>query len=168
MNPSNNTTKKETYGFNTTQPSPSVAETKDFENALYEFVKNVRFKQTRNSTLQSTLNENMRKFDRSNNLFIAADKTSNYYEVSKDDHDRMLLKSVTNDYKKCDKKVVVNVNKGDKQIAESLELEDRVYAFAERVAFVTIKYHNENYQHNTKCRPINQVILVRSAKKNSC
>ena len=51
--------------------------------------------------------------------------------------------------------VVVNVNKGDKQIPESIELEDRAYAFAERDAFVTIKDHKENYQNNTKCRLIN-------------
>ena len=47
------------------------------------------------------------------------------------------------------------MNKGDKLIAESLELENRIYALSERDAFVTVKDHKENYQNNTQCRLIN-------------
>ena len=43
-----------------------------------------------------------------------------------------------------------NVNKADKLLAESLELENRIYAFSERDAFVTIEDHKENCQNNTK------------------
>ena len=43
LNPINANDKKETYGFRTTQPAPSVAEIKNFENAIYDFVKNVKF-----------------------------------------------------------------------------------------------------------------------------
>ena len=88
----------------------------------------------------------------SSNIFVPADKTNNYYEVSKADHAKLIEKSVTKDYKKCSKKLVQNVNKGDKLIAKSLELDNRIYALSEREAFVTIKDHKENYENNTKCR----------------
>ena len=48
-----------------------------------------------------------------------------------------------------------NVNKADKLLTESLELENRIYPFSERDAFVTIKDHKDNYQDNTKCTLIN-------------
>ena len=155
LNPSNENEKKETFGLKTTKPPPSLAETRDFENALYELVKNVRFRQIKRTTLQSTLNENMRMMDRSNNIYVAADKTKNHYELSTADHDKLLEKNVTKGYKKCNRKLVQNVNKSDKAIAESLELDDRIFAFSERDAFVTIKDHKDNYQNNTQCRLIN-------------
>ena len=86
--------------------------------------------------------------------FLNPDKTNNYYEISKNDHDKLLEKNVTKEYKKCKKKLVENVNKSDKLIAESLDLDDRIYAFSERDAFITIKDHKENYQNNTQCRLI--------------
>ena len=44
LNPSNSD-RKETFGFKTTEPAPGVAELKDFENDMYDLVKNVKFKQ---------------------------------------------------------------------------------------------------------------------------
>ena len=38
------------------------------------------------------------------NIDIAADKTTNYYKVSHDTHSELLLKNITKDYKKADKK----------------------------------------------------------------
>ena len=153
--PTDENSQKETYGFKTTKPPPSLAETRDFENALYDLVKNVKFRQIKRTPLQSTLNENMRMISRSNYIYVAADKTRNYYEVSKADHDKMFEKNITKSYKKCNRKLVQNVNKSDKAIAESLELDDRIYAFSERDAFVTIKDHKDNYQNKTQCRVIN-------------
>ena len=58
----------------------------------------------------------------------------------------MIEKKITKCYKKSNRKIVQNVNKSDKAIAESLELDDRIYAFSEREAFVTIMDHKDNYQ----------------------
>ena len=43
----------------------------------------------------------------------------------------------------------------DKEIAEKLELDDRLYAFSKRDAYITVKDHKENFRNNTKCRLIN-------------
>ena len=67
----------------------------------------------------------------------------------------MILKNVTKDYKKSDDKFVDKVNEMDKEIAEKLELDDRLYAFSKRDAYITVKDHKENFRNNTKCRLIN-------------
>jgi hypothetical protein len=51
LNPSNKEC-KETFGFKTNTPAPSVAELKEFENDLHDLVKNVKF---RNQTSRQNL-----------------------------------------------------------------------------------------------------------------
>ena len=90
-----------------------------------------------------------------NKKYVSADKTSNYYKVAKDDYEEMILKNVTKDYKKTNDKFVDKVNEKDRDIAEKLELEDRIYSYSKRDAYITIKDHKENFRNNTKCRLIN-------------
>ena len=155
LNPSENRNQKETFGFKTTEPAPSIAELKEFEDDLYELVKNVKFRPIKQTTLQSTLKQNMVEMSQNNDIYVAADKTENYYRISKIDHDRLVSKNVRKDYKKGAADAVNKVNAQDKKIAEDLELDNRIYAFSEREAYVTIKDHKENYRNNTKCRLIN-------------
>ena len=116
LKPINANDKKETYGFRTTQTVPSVAEIKNLENALYDLVKNVKLKQIAETTLQSTLINNIGRLNESNNIFVAADKTNSYHEIFKNDHDELIEKNVTKEYKKCTKKKLVeNVNKVKKK-----------------------------------------------------
>ena len=132
-----------------------MAELKNFENDMYDLVKNVKFKHTMQNTLQNTLKRNINDMKQENRMYVAADKTKNYYKVSKETYKEMMTQNVTKEYKKSDKKVVDKINKEDKEIAENLELDNRIYAFSERDSFITIKDHKENYINNTKCRLIN-------------
>ena len=132
-----------------------MAELKDFENDMYDLVKNVKFKHNVSSPLQNTLKQNMREMSEENRMYVAADKTSNFYKVTKEKHKQMMHQNVTKEYKKCDDKVVDKVNSEDKKIAEKLELDERIYAFSKRDAFITVKDHKDNFQNNTKCRLIN-------------
>ena len=136
MNPSNKTS-KENFGFKTTEPAPSVAELKEFENGMYDLVRNVKFKQNRQTTLQNTLKENMKEMKKDNRMYVAADKTRNFYKVSNEKYEEMMMQNVTKEYKKGGDKVVNKVNKEDKAIAENLELDNRIYV-----------YHNHNHKDN--------------------
>ena len=49
----NNNNNKETFGFKTSKPAPSVAELKDFENDMYEIVKNVKFRKNKQTTCKT-------------------------------------------------------------------------------------------------------------------
>ena len=132
-----------------------MAELKNFENDMFDLVKNVKFKQNMQNTLQNTLKQHMNEMKREDRLYVAADKTNNYYKVSKETYKELMMQNVNKEYKKCDDKVLDKVNKEDKTIAENLELDDRIYAFSKRDAFLTVKDHKANFMNNTKCRLIN-------------
>ena len=90
LNPSN-TDRKETFGFKTTEPAPSVAELKDFENDMYDLVKNVKFKHNVSNTLQNTLKQNMNEMKNESRMYVAADKTNNYYKMLQEKYNEMKL-----------------------------------------------------------------------------
>ena len=90
-----------------------------------------------------------------NMLYVAADKTNNYYRMLVDDHDKLLMKNINNEYKKSTENYVSKVNENDRILAEDLDIDTRVYAYSKRESFITIKDHKENYINNTKCRLIN-------------
>ena len=146
--------KIEKYGFKSTKPAPNVKELKQFEDSLYDLV-NVKFKQSPSNTLQNTLKQNITDMINEERVYVPADKTHNFYKIAKDAYNNLVAKNVEKDYKKCSENIIKNINRDDKIIAESLELDDRVYAFCQRDAFVNIKDHKPNYRNNTKCRLLN-------------
>ena len=132
-----------------------MTELKEFENDLFDLVKNVKFKHHKSSTLQSTMKNHMKDMKRENKIYVAADKTTNYYKVTPEDHNEMLMNNITKEYKKSNETALEKVDKQDKNIANKLELDDRIYAFTKRESFITIKDHKDNFENNTKCRLIN-------------
>ena len=51
--------------------------------------------------------------------------------------------------------IVENISKKDKEIAEELDIADRVYVTAKCEAYITLKDYKENYMNNPKFRLIN-------------
>ena len=75
-----------------------MIELKDFYDDLFDLVKNVKFKRTPESSFQSTLRRNMNRMNNNNSLYVAADKTNNYYRMSEEEYDELHLKNITNEY----------------------------------------------------------------------
>ena len=116
--------------------------------------KNITFKNYNNS-FQTILKNDAIRIKTEPKLVIAADKTSNFYKLNKDDHDELLEKHVTKDYKKAHEKDLEDTTKVDKQIASKLELEDRIYRTTKKHAYITLKDHKPSFQNNPTCRLIN-------------
>ena len=68
---------------------------------------------------------------------------------------KLLFDNVTKDYKQTTNSTVESINNEAREIAEDLELGDRIEEFSESCAFVTIKDHKENFEREKKCRLIN-------------
>ena len=97
----------------------------------------------------------MRDMRHDDRIYVPADKTRNFYRMTKEAHKNLLLKNITNEYKKSSDDIVDKINKTDKELVENLDISDRVYSLSRRNAFITIKDHKDNYLNNTKCRLIN-------------
>ena len=129
-------------------PSQNPALT-SFENDIYDMVRKVR------NDFQDKLKGGINEMRSSKNLFVFADKSTNLYEMSDTDYNRILGNSITSNYRKCENGVKHKIDKETKKIAGSLDLSKKMEWYASRSAFFIIKDHKPNFRNNTKCRLIN-------------
>ena len=88
-------------------------------------------------------------------MFVPADKTNNLYKISTDQYTKLLTENITKSYKKNTQSSVTKINKEAKQIADNLDLSNRVEKYAQRDAFITLKDHKDYFKNHPKCRLIN-------------
>ena len=117
-------------------------------------IQNVKFNRTSNQ-FQSKLAKDIENIKKSDKLLIPADKTTNFYRVSPEQHNKLLEDNITKDYKKAPIALETEINTGDKKIATAIDLDDRIKMTAKSQAFITLKDHKQNFRNNPKCRLIN-------------
>ena len=145
---------KPSYGFRSTRTAPQSNLLKPFEDELFETIANLEFHEHR-SQFQNKMAETVKTIKESKNVFVCADKTTNIYEVSPEDYEKLLLDNISKDYQQVNKSEVTKVNDEARAIASRLEIADRVEVMSQSLAFITIKDHKENFETDTKCRLIN-------------
>ena len=142
------------FGFKTTSSPPVNNNLTGFENDLYELVRNVEFRYVNDEFLDK-LKSDVAAIRSSNHLLISADKTSNLYELSPEDYNKLLNDNITKSYEKCNNSVTDSINKEAMTIAKELKMDNKMERYSEKNAYVTIKDHKPNFPHNIKCRLIN-------------
>ena len=154
LNPNVAKSTKETYGLNTSNSPPPIKELKALQDGLCEIARNIQFRDLKDP-FQNKLRNDLRDIRNEDKIIVAADKTRNFYKMEKEQYNELLEKNITKDYKKCEDRVVDDITKDDKKVANKLEVADRLYCTSKRDSFITIKDHKQNYMNNTKCRLIN-------------
>ena len=130
FNPEAKGKEKNTFGLKSQKKAPKTPKyLADFEKELHRLVKEVKHRDKKDiqSDFLRELDKKVKLIKSSPNVFVAADKSSNYYEMSKEHHNQLLMKAINKDYKKADKDKVDVVNKGAKKISDHLEISDRVF-----------------------------------------
>ena len=116
LNPSENPTSKETFGFNTSKCAPSVPELKTFQENLKHLTENLEFKENIHNNFQHQLRRDLKNINSENQMIVPADKSTNFYKCDQDIYKDLLHRNTTKDYKKADKNIIENINKQDKDI----------------------------------------------------
>ena len=112
---------RKTYGLKTFKCPPQVKELANFENDLLDLVKNVEFDDNfAGGQFQKQLQKDIGKITKSKKTLTAADKTSNMYRLTKEEHDKLLHNAVTTTYNVWFKFVVVHTPLGDPRDFTSL------------------------------------------------
>ena len=93
----------ENYGLKYSKSPAQVKELFHFENNLFQLVKDVKFRKTRNE-FQKKLKDDAQKIRNSEKTLTPADKTSNMYRLTKDEYNDLRTSAVTSKYKKASKK----------------------------------------------------------------
>ena len=145
------------YGFKTPHtPSQEDPELSRFESKLYDLINSIEFhEQPRKTTITRKLEEDISRLNKSKNVWVKADKTTNFYEVDPNTYKTLLEKSVTAQYRKCDPTEENKINFTASKIAKELKIDDRANQFSRQPAFITLKDHKGDFSTNPSTRLIN-------------
>ena len=150
----NESTDSNNYGFKSRKCPPQNEEMDKFQTDLLEMVRSIEFRNVKDK-FQDKLNEDINRINKSSKAFIPAVKTSNFYELNKEQHEKLLRDSITTTYKKADESSTRKIDLEAKRIATELGIADKTERIAKQQAFITLKDHKENFSNNPTCRLIN-------------
>lgn len=145
---------KETYGFRTRKLPPTITQLKPFEDDLLKMIENIKFRKIR-SQLQDKLKRDVKAIKEETKMIVPADKTNNFYTVPVKQYEKLMKDNVTTTYKKADPQAIQKINSETRNIANQLDLSDRIDTFPDKPAYVTMKDHKDNFRNNPTCRLIN-------------
>ena len=123
---------------------------KEFQTEMHDIVKTVKFRKPKYNSLQTKLKEDIRKLRNDEKVYVAADKTSDYYKLTPERCAELLNNNITKEYKKTKKNVIDKINKDDKNLRKNLKL------------------IIDSFLNNPKCRIINpsKPKLIKLASKS--
>jgi len=121
---------------------------------MINLVQSVTFIEQSNE-FQRKLNTDITNATNNAKIIVKADKTTNFYKMEKTEYKNLMAKNIQKEYKKTSKTQIKNVNREAKEIAQELELEERVETMAERECFITLKDHKPEFVNSPTCRLIN-------------
>lgn len=146
--------KVQRYGLKSEGTPKQIKELAPFEEDLIRLVKDIKFRKVKND-FQTKLSKDIRKIGSSTKTVTPADKTSNMYRLTKEEHDKLLKDAVTATYKKASRKAEERINNAGKKFAKQANIADKMEINAKNQCFITLKDHKENFLNNPKTRLIN-------------
>ena len=88
-------------------------------------------------------------------MFVFADKTRNIYEMEATTYNKLLTQNVTKTYKHAQQNCFEEIEKERQNIANMLNISNRVDPMSKTNAFISLKDHKPDFENNPKCRLIN-------------
>ena len=113
------------YGLKTLKYPKQVKELVPFENDLIDMLKVIKFRKVKNQFLTKLKND-IKTVKQSKKTLTFADKTSNMYRLSKEEHEQLLTNAATSTYKKANNSVKKKINMAGKQILKNNKILNRV------------------------------------------
>ena len=107
--------------------------------------------------LQNPLKKDIKKINQSGKALTFADKSSNMYQLTKEEYVKMRRNAITSTYKKVNNNIKKRIDIKGKQIMEDVgkEILDRMDINGKNTCFITLKDHKENFLNNPTVRLIN-------------
>ena len=126
---------------------------KSFEDDLIELMENIELRKV-TDTFPNNLSKDVKKVKSSPNVFLFADKTTNIYETSPENCNKILKENVTKRMC-CAERCLEDIHFELKNLPSDLSIGDRLETMAPKEAFVTVKDHKNNFEVNPTYRLIN-------------
>ena len=97
---------------------------KEFEKDTQTMIESIKFRSLQNK-FQKMLKEDLKLINSSKNIFLSADKTQNFYEISKEDYEKIIHKDVTKKYKKANMSLRKRINRQARKIVKTFDVADK-------------------------------------------
>ena len=128
--------------LNNQQCPQIVDDLANFEQDLYNMIKNIEFKFVSNN-FQRQLTDDIKAINNSDKVFVSADKSRNIYKMDKEQYTKLINENIAKAYRKTNKNSVNKINKDAKKIAKSLSTDGRVEKIQESQTYITVKDHKD-------------------------
>ena len=115
---------QQTYALKTLNCPPKIKEIVSFEQDFWDLVNKIKFRKL-SSNFQNQVKEDIKAIKKSKKLFIFADKTSNTYQIEKNEYNKVTTDAIISTYKKIPNKIG-KVNAYGKKIIENKEAVERL------------------------------------------
>ena len=125
-----------------------------FEKDLFKIKEKIRFLKI-SCKFQYKLNPDTKDIKSSRKTLTPADKTSNFYKITKEKYEQLLHNSITKTNKKADSNISKSINEQGKKIANKKNILDRIQVNGKEKCFVILKDHKPNFENNATARLIN-------------
>ena len=100
QNDTRNNSKNIYYGLASDKTPPPMRLLELFEKNLFKIVENIKFRKI-NCEFQDKINSDIKNIKSSKKMLTPADKTSNFYKLTKAKYEQLLHNSITKTYKKA-------------------------------------------------------------------
>ena len=97
---------------------------KEFEKDTQTMIESIKFRSLQNK-FQKMLKEDLKLINSSKNIFLSADKTQNFYEITKEDYEKIIHKDVTKKYKKANMSLPKRINRQARKIVKTFDFADK-------------------------------------------
>ena len=142
------------YGFKSNLTPPPNDYLNEFENTMYNMIKNIEFQSVRN-IFQSKLKEDLKKVKPSGKIMVFASKTADMCKTSKEQCAKLINDNVIKMYQKLTASTKKKINKETKHLNKKLKQEKKMVQNSDQSAYVTLKDHKENFKIKLPCQLIN-------------
>ena len=150
-----NEEKIETFGFKSKFLPKQEEELKLFESDMFDIVRQLKFRRIDNK-FQEKIQKDVKTIRNSKQIYVAADKTTNYYKLNKNEYIKLKENSIRKTYKKNNYTVIDSINKEAKQIVKKLKLDKKlINQLPLKDCYVTLKDHKDNFFSKPETRLIN-------------
>ena len=148
---------KETFGLKSPWEPDRLPEMREFEESMLDMIQNVKFKNQSKSSgpFQKNLQQDINKIKKDQNLYVKADKSTNYYKMSKETYESYWDQTIQKDYKKCNPEEIDLLIQEEKKFASKLKIDDRMDVPAQSDSYINLKDHKPNYRNSPLFRLIN-------------
>ena len=122
---------------------------------MFDIVRQLKFRRI-NNKFQEKIQKDVKTIRNSKQIYVAADKTTNYYKLKKNEYIKLKENSIRKTYKKNNYTVIDSINKEAKQIVKKLKLDKKlINQLPLKDCYVTLKDHKDNFFSKPETRLIN-------------